>query len=68
VAASRGTWGSRSAETVEDEAEQERLWALADRVYPQYADFSEQARKPGRVIRSFNRYLASCCSSREATG
>jgi deazaflavin-dependent oxidoreductase (nitroreductase family) len=38
------------AEIVEDEAERRRLWDLADRVYPQYSDFREQARKAGRVI------------------
>jgi deazaflavin-dependent oxidoreductase (nitroreductase family) len=38
------------AEIVEDEAERLRLWELADRVYPQYADFREQAGKAGRVI------------------
>src|SRR6476659_4778136 len=38
------------AEIVEDEAERQRLWDLADRVYPQYADFREQAEKAGRVI------------------
>ena len=38
------------AEIVEDEAERQRLWELADRVYPQYAGFREQARKAGRVI------------------
>src|SRR5207244_10775190 len=38
------------AEVVEDEAEQQRLWVLADRVYPQYAVFRAQARKDGRVI------------------
>jgi deazaflavin-dependent oxidoreductase (nitroreductase family) len=38
------------AEVVQDEAEQQRLWALADRVYPQYAGFRAQARKEGRVI------------------
>jgi deazaflavin-dependent oxidoreductase (nitroreductase family) len=38
------------AEIVEDEAERQRLWYLADRVYPQYADFREQATKAGRVI------------------
>jgi deazaflavin-dependent oxidoreductase (nitroreductase family) len=38
------------AEVVEDEAERERLWDLADRVYPQYAAFREQAREAGRVI------------------
>ena len=38
------------AEIVEDEAERRRLWDLADRVYPQYADFREQAGKAGRVI------------------
>jgi deazaflavin-dependent oxidoreductase (nitroreductase family) len=38
------------AEIVEDEAERERLWALADRVYPQYAGFREQAAQAGRTI------------------
>jgi deazaflavin-dependent oxidoreductase (nitroreductase family) len=38
------------AKVVEDEAERQRLWDLADRVYPQYADFREQAGKVGRII------------------
>jgi deazaflavin-dependent oxidoreductase (nitroreductase family) len=38
------------AEIVEDAAHRQRLWGLADRVYSQYADFREQARKAGRVI------------------
>src|SRR3954447_1299503 len=38
------------AEIVEDAAERQRLWELADRVYPQYADFREQAGKAGRVV------------------
>jgi deazaflavin-dependent oxidoreductase (nitroreductase family) len=38
------------AKVVEDEAERERLWELADRVYPQYAAFREQAGKAGRII------------------
>ena len=38
------------AEIVEDEAERQRLWDLADRVYPQYADFRKEAAKAGRVI------------------
>jgi deazaflavin-dependent oxidoreductase (nitroreductase family) len=38
------------AEIVDDEAERHRLWDLADRVYPQYADFREQAANAGRVI------------------
>ena len=38
------------AEVVQDAAERQRLWKLADRVYPQYADFREQAAKAGRVI------------------
>jgi deazaflavin-dependent oxidoreductase (nitroreductase family) len=38
------------AEIVVDEAEQQRLWDLADRVYPPFADFREQARKTGRTI------------------
>jgi deazaflavin-dependent oxidoreductase (nitroreductase family) len=38
------------AEIVENEADRQRLWQLADRVYPQYADFREQAQTVGRVI------------------
>jgi deazaflavin-dependent oxidoreductase (nitroreductase family) len=38
------------AEVVEDEGERQRLWALADRVFPQYADYRSDARKAGRVI------------------
>jgi deazaflavin-dependent oxidoreductase (nitroreductase family) len=38
------------AEIVEDETQRQRLWDLADRVYPQYADFRERAAKAGRVI------------------
>ena len=38
------------ADVVEDEAERRRLWDLADRVYPAFADFREQAGRAGRVI------------------
>lgn len=38
------------AEIVGDEAERQRLWELADRVYPQYADFRERAERAGRII------------------
>jgi deazaflavin-dependent oxidoreductase (nitroreductase family) len=38
------------AEIVDGEAERQRLWELADRIYPQYADFREEAAKSGRVI------------------
>jgi deazaflavin-dependent oxidoreductase (nitroreductase family) len=38
------------AEIVEDEAERQRLWDLADRVFPEYADYRERAGKVGRVI------------------
>jgi deazaflavin-dependent oxidoreductase (nitroreductase family) len=38
------------AEIVAEEAERQRLWNLADRVFPQYADYREQARNAGRVI------------------
>jgi deazaflavin-dependent oxidoreductase (nitroreductase family) len=38
------------AEIVEDEGERQRLWDLADRVYPQYADFRQQAGETGRAI------------------
>jgi deazaflavin-dependent oxidoreductase (nitroreductase family) len=38
------------AEIVEDEAERQRLWDLADRVFPQFADYRVWAAKAGRVI------------------
>ena len=38
------------AEVVQDEAERQRLWRLADRVFPQYADYRDQAAKVGRTI------------------
>lgn len=38
------------AEVVEDEAERARLWPLADRVFPPYADYRERAARAGRVI------------------
>jgi deazaflavin-dependent oxidoreductase (nitroreductase family) len=38
------------AEIVEDEAERQRLWELADRVFPQFGDYRQRARKAGRVI------------------
>ena len=38
------------AEIVEDSAVRERLWDLADRVYPQFAGFREEAEKAGRTI------------------
>jgi len=38
------------AEIVADEAERQRLWNLADRVFPEYADYREKA---GRVIPIF---------------
>src|SRR4051794_16392656 len=38
------------AEIVEDASQRQRLWELADHVYPPYAEFREQAAKAGRVI------------------
>ncbi len=38
------------AEIVEDEAERQRLWELADRVYPVFADFRARAGRAGRAI------------------
>jgi deazaflavin-dependent oxidoreductase (nitroreductase family) len=38
------------AEIVTDEAERERLWALADRVFAPYAAYRERAAKAGRTI------------------
>ncbi len=41
------------AELVEDEAERERLWHLADRVFPEYADYRKRAGRAGRTIAIF---------------
>ena len=38
------------AEIVEHDGERQRLWDLADRVYPQYADFRDHAGKAGRTV------------------
>ncbi len=38
------------AEIVRDEDERQRLWDLADRVFPQFAVYREWALKAGRVI------------------
>jgi deazaflavin-dependent oxidoreductase (nitroreductase family) len=38
------------AEVVDHEPERERLWQLADRVFPAYADYRERAARAGRVI------------------
>ncbi len=38
------------AEVVEDELERERLWDLADRVFPPYATYRERAARSGRTI------------------
>lgn len=38
------------AQVVEDEAEQQRLWNLADRVFPQFADYRTWASRTGRTI------------------
>jgi deazaflavin-dependent oxidoreductase (nitroreductase family) len=38
------------AEIVEDEAERQRLWDLADRIFPQFVDYREWAGRAGRVI------------------
>ena len=38
------------AVVVEDEAERDRLWALADRVFPPYAGYREKAGRAGRTI------------------
>lgn len=42
-----------SAAEVQDEAERDRLWELADRVYPGYADYRVRAGKVGRTIPVF---------------
>ena len=46
-------WPKRRAEIVEDEGERRRLWDLADRVFPEYADYRERAGRAGRVIPIF---------------
>jgi deazaflavin-dependent oxidoreductase (nitroreductase family) len=38
------------AEVVEEAAERQRLWALADRVFPQFADYRKWAGAAGREI------------------
>jgi deazaflavin-dependent oxidoreductase (nitroreductase family) len=38
------------AQVVEDAAERERLWGLADRVFPGYAVYRERAHDAGRAI------------------
>lgn len=38
------------ATVVADEAERDRLWALADRVFPPYAAYRREAAKAGRTI------------------
>lgn len=38
------------AEIVEDEASQERLWELADRVFPAFAAYRDTAARAGRTI------------------
>ena len=35
---------------MDEEAERERLWRLADRVFPQFADYRDWATQAGRVI------------------
>lgn len=41
------------AELVHDEPERRRLWELADRIFPEYADYRERAAETGRVIPIF---------------
>ena len=38
------------ADVVDDEAERERLWQLADAVFPAYAAYRDRARRAGRTI------------------
>jgi deazaflavin-dependent oxidoreductase (nitroreductase family) len=42
-----------TAAVVEDEAARDRLWGLADRVYPGYADYRARAGRVGRTIPLF---------------
>jgi deazaflavin-dependent oxidoreductase (nitroreductase family) len=39
-----------TAEVVTDDAEQARLWALADRVFPPYGTYRKRAGRAGRTI------------------
>ncbi len=39
-----------TAEVIEDEPSRERLWELADRVFPPYATYRERAARSGRTI------------------
>lgn len=39
-----------TAQVVEDEADRTRLWALADRVFPPFADYRKWAAESGRTI------------------
>jgi deazaflavin-dependent oxidoreductase (nitroreductase family) len=39
-----------TAQVVEDEAERERLWMLADRIFPPYAAYRARAALVGRTI------------------
>src|ERR671938_55893 len=43
------------AEVVHDESERARLWQLADRFFPPYADYSERAARTGRAIPTVQR-------------
>ena len=38
------------ATVVADEAERQRIWALADRVFPPFASYRERAARVGRTI------------------
>src|SRR3954449_2922215 len=38
------------AEVIDHESERARLWQLADRVFPAYADYRERAARAGRAI------------------
>jgi deazaflavin-dependent oxidoreductase (nitroreductase family) len=38
------------AEVVDDETERDRLWQLADRLFPAYAAYRKRARQAGRTI------------------
>ena len=38
------------AEVIEDESERERIWHLADRVFPPYSAYRERSARAGRAI------------------
>lgn len=53
------------SEVIEDEAERERLWKLADRVFPPFANYRESAAQHGRTISILQLFPADQLASTE---